>query len=302
MEIRQLRCFMSVAEHLNFTKAASRVFITQSAISYQIAELERQLDVKLFVRDKHSVRLTPSGEVFYQDVQRIMAELDKAVDKVRMTKSGSLGKLSIGVLASEKYLPEAINKFNIAHPNIEVTLNRFPIDTLNTAMERGEVDIGITISVALGSMPDYNVHVLEADVLSLVMRADHPLAQRERVGLSDLKDLPIILVSREASSVMSKWFEGVCAKHAFTPNVVRRTSDFESILFQIESGLGLSFLSRARVGLYPQFHLHCVDFDDPEMAINSVVVWRKNSDNPAVQLFLTEMGLLGVPQGAPNLL
>ncbi|WP_005037290.1 LysR family transcriptional regulator [Holophaga foetida] len=292
MEIRQLRCFMSVAEHLNFTKAASRVFITQSAISYQIAELEKQLDVKLFIRDKHSVRLTPAGEVFYQDVQRILAELDEAVDKVRMTKSGSLGKLSIGVLASEPFLPETINRFNIAHPNIAVTLNRFPIDALNTAMERGEVDIGITISVGLAEMPNYRVHVLAADVLSVVMRNDHPLAQRERLTVTDLKDQPMILINREASSVMSKWFEGFCAKRGFIPNVVRRTSDLETILFQIESGLGISCLSRARVALYPRFNLRCVDFEEPEMAINSVVVWRDNCDNPAVGLFLREMGIV----------
>jgi len=291
MEIRQLRCFMSVAEHLNFTKAASRVFITQSAISYQIAELEKQLDVKLFIRDKHSVRLTPEGEVFYQDVQRIMLDLDEAVDKVRRTKSGSLGKLSIGVLASEKFLPEAINRFNLAHPDIAVTLNRFPIDALQLAMERGEVDIGITISVGLGEMPNYRVHVLEADRLSLVMRPDHPLAQRERLVLADLKGLPLILASRETSSVMSKWFEGLCARRGFSPNVVRRTSDLESILFQIESGIGISCLSRARVGLYPQFDLRCIDFEEPEMAINSVVVWREHSDNPAVGLFLKEMGI-----------
>ncbi|MBP1627646.1 MAG: LysR family transcriptional regulator [Holophagaceae bacterium] len=291
MEIRQLRCFMSVAEHLNFTKAASRVFITQSAISYQIAELEKQLDVKLFVRDKHSVRLTPAGEVFYQDVQRIMAELDEAVEKVRMTKSGSLGKLSIGVLAAESFLPETINQFSAAHPNIAVTLNRFPIDALNTAMERGEVDIGITMSVGLADMPNYRVHVLAADVLSAVMRPDNPLAQRERLSLTDLKDQPLILINREASSVMSKWFEGLCTKRGFIPNVVRRTSDLETILFQIESGLGISCLSKARVGLYPRFNLRCVDFEESEMSINSVVVWRDNSDNPAVGLFLQAMGI-----------
>nr|WP_320130932.1 LysR family transcriptional regulator [uncultured Holophaga sp.] len=286
MEIRQLRCFMAVAEHLNFTKAASKVFITQSAISYQIAELERQLDVKLFIRDKHSVRLTPAGELFCRDVQRILAELDEAVDRVHKAKSGVLGRLSLGILASEKFLPEVLKRFSSAHPDITVNLTRYSLDDLHAALQNREVDIGLTLSVGLPDMPHCGIKVLSADVLSVAMRRDHPLAGRERLWLTDLKEVPMILPARESTSVMSRWFEGACERRGFSPKVVRRTSDVETILLQVESGLGVSCLARTRAELYAQFDLKCVDLADPEMAIDSLVVWRNDTDNPAIPLFL----------------
>lgn len=72
MDIRQLRYFITVAEHLNFTKAANQLYVAQSAISHQIADLEDQVGVKLFIRNKRSVQLTPAGAVFLKEVMEIV--------------------------------------------------------------------------------------------------------------------------------------------------------------------------------------------------------------------------------------
>ncbi|MEH7414931.1 LysR family transcriptional regulator [Neobacillus drentensis] len=83
MEIRQLRYFISVAEHLNFTEAAKQLFVAQPAVSQQIASLEKAIGLKLFLRDKHSVQLTPAGRVFLNDAIEMLNKSEEAVIKAK---------------------------------------------------------------------------------------------------------------------------------------------------------------------------------------------------------------------------
>lgn len=99
MDIRQLRYFITVAEHLNFTKAANQLYVAQSAISQQIADLEDQVGVKLFIRNKRSVKLTPAGSVFLKEAIEIVEKTSGAIEKAKQTDEGIIGSLSIGFLA-----------------------------------------------------------------------------------------------------------------------------------------------------------------------------------------------------------
>ena len=80
MDIRPLRYFIAVAEHLNFTVASKELFVAQPAVSQQIALLEKKLGVKLFLRDKHSVQLTNAGAVFLKDAKEIIKKLEESIE------------------------------------------------------------------------------------------------------------------------------------------------------------------------------------------------------------------------------
>ena len=113
MEIRQLRYFISVAEHLNFTEAAKQLFVAQPAVSQQIKSLEKEIGIKLFVRDKHSVQLTPAGKVFLNDAIEMLNRFEDVIKKARKAEIGEVGELSIGFLNApvKNFLPGLVKDF-----------------------------------------------------------------------------------------------------------------------------------------------------------------------------------------------
>ena len=127
MEIRQLRYFISVAEQLNFTEAAKRLFVAQPSVSQQIASLERSMDVKLFIRDKHSVKLTPAGKVFLNDAIEIVNKSEEALKRAKKAAIGEVGQLSIGFLNApvKNFLPDLVKEFRRKYRYIQINLNHY---------------------------------------------------------------------------------------------------------------------------------------------------------------------------------
>src|SRR5690625_1909395 len=98
MELRHLKYFISVAEHLNFSKAAKELYISQSAISQQISKLEKDIGLVLFERDKRNVHLTNAGKTLLKEAHEIILKSEQAIENAKKAEQGILGKLKIGFL------------------------------------------------------------------------------------------------------------------------------------------------------------------------------------------------------------
>ena len=103
MELRSLHYFIAVAETLNFSRAAERLYMAQPPLSQQIQRLEKEMGVQLFVRTKRSVRLTAAGEVFLQEAYRTLAQVEQAVHSAQQADRGEIGRLAIGFVGSSAY-------------------------------------------------------------------------------------------------------------------------------------------------------------------------------------------------------
>ncbi|WP_459693744.1 LysR family transcriptional regulator, partial [Achromobacter xylosoxidans] len=125
MEIRQLRYFAVLAEELNFTRAAARLHISQPPLSLQIAQLERELEVKLFDRTNRRVALTEAGAAFLNDVRATLAGLKDATVRVRAVDQGRAGRVEIGLSGSHFMgpVPALIARQAASHPQVSVLLN-----------------------------------------------------------------------------------------------------------------------------------------------------------------------------------
>ena len=190
MDIRQLRCFLAAAEHLNFTKAASALFMTQSGISYQIASLEEALGVQLFHRSPRAMKLTEAGNYYHQAIRQLVESYGEIVLKTRLLGSEVSGKLSIGVVGGYeiKLLPTWLDAFSHQYPKVEVTISHYWMDSIPEAIERGEVDLGFTMLFE-GERPLHmHCHPLFSDCTVVAMHAGHALANRTSLRLADLKD------------------------------------------------------------------------------------------------------------------
>ena len=150
MEFQQLVYFISSAEHRSFTKAAEKLFISQTAISQQILALERNLKVKLFHRTKRGVELTSAGKILYQEAKKIVELNYKAEEKMKQVALGYQGIIGIGISFYDvPFLPELLRTFKKKYPRIHINLNRDNLHKLNQDLENGKIDVAFTSLVGL---------------------------------------------------------------------------------------------------------------------------------------------------------
>jgi DNA-binding transcriptional LysR family regulator len=145
VELRHLRYFVAVAEALSFRKAATRLSISEPAVSQQVADLENDLGQKLFNRDSRQVELTEVGRVFLRGARRTLASAKEAVAQAQEAAAGERGSLSIGTIGQIMYafLPDALARFRGRFPLVEVTVLDMDNQTRLEALENGKIMLGI---------------------------------------------------------------------------------------------------------------------------------------------------------------
>ncbi|EGO62992.1 LysR family transcriptional regulator [Acetonema longum] len=290
MDLRQLEIFVCVAERLNFTESAKYLYLTQSAVSLQIADLEKQLGVKLFARNTHSVQLTAAGRVFLQEAKFIIAAMEEALMKTRHTASGFEGTLKVGFLEShtKHFLPKLVKDFRHSYPRIKILLAQLNWGDLNMALEHGDVDIGLTMSVSLQNTPRVVWQPLYQDVECFVMSDDHPLANQSHLDFADLTREPFIVLNRQVAPCPYDFTFQLCANRGFTPKVVERPYLTEILLTLVECGEGIAILPYFTTKPYASPSLRFFKLEGEDACVEMVASWKRTNRNRSIPLFLNK--------------
>ncbi len=290
MDIRQLQCFTCVAERLSFTEAAKHLYLTQSTVSQQIADLEKQLKVKLFTRNTHSVQLTTAGLVFLEEAHILIAKSDEAIRRTRQTASGLAGSLKIAYLESttQNFLPAVINRFRKKYPNVNLQLDILQWEELNKAITHGDIDLGFTVSFALQNWTGIITKTIYTDTLCAVLPADHPLANETTIDLCSVANESFITLSPQAAPMAVYRTAEICANRGFMPNIISQPRLHEGILLMIETGMGIAILPH-HLEFYTNSSLRFVDFEGDDHSLNIVAAWKKSNTNPSLPLILDEL-------------
>ena len=288
MDIRQLRYFISVAENLNFTEAARAQYVAQSAVSRQIADLEKRLGVELFERDKHSVSLTAAGRLLLQEAYAIVSRSDEAIEIVKQAAAGTAGILKIGYLGVPLMLPwaEQLRKFHMTHPKVQLHFNEFDAGSLTNELENRKIDIGFTRSISVQNNPSINWEKIDIDSVCAVMRPDHPLADKTKIDFSSLENESLITINRLSSPGLYDHMLGLCLKNNFSPKIIYQPNNVQSVLFSVFIGMGIAILPRCFENCLPTLQLKFVDIEGEEINSDLVFAWNRMSNNPAVKLLL----------------
>lgn len=289
MDIRQLRYFITVAEHLNFTKAANQLYVAQSAISHQIADLEEQIGVKLFIRNKRSVQLTPAGAVFLKEAMEIVEKTSGAIEKAKQTDAGVIGSLSVGFLSVHvrSFLPEVIRRFRELYPKVDPHLNHYPSKMLKEALEEGEIDIALTQPTGLHRIEEIEIQTVAKERYCIVMHENHPLASRDTIKLVDLATEPFIIHNRHDSPIGSYDFiVHLCEQNGLTPRIVSQPRFVDTVPILVESEMGISILPKSFEAVSSP-SLRFIEIDGLEgHDFELVMAWKKNNLNPSISMFL----------------
>ncbi len=197
MELRQLKYFLATAEMLSFSKAAERLFITQSTLSQQIRTLEDELGAPLFRRTSHSVQLTEAGEILRPIAEITCRDAESCKTQIHDLKTGLSGKLSIGVTHTcSGILTKPLREFIRLYPKVEIELHYTNSQTIRDLLHQRQVDFALAIRPDV--LPDtVQCEDLFTDHLCAICSHTHALANCKSVTLSQLRSSSLALPSKD---------------------------------------------------------------------------------------------------------
>ena len=200
MELRHLRYFAALAEHLSFTVAAQKVHVTQSTLSHQIRQLEDELGCLLFEREGRRVSMTEAGELFLERVRNALREVDEGVSSVRFAAEEMSGVVRIGATHTFNLhiIPRCVSLFLARHPSVRVDVLEMTGDGIAQALLRGDLDIGVTYKPN-DALP-LRFEPLYTEEMMLAVGLRHPFAKRRFVRVSELHLQRMVLLPRSFST------------------------------------------------------------------------------------------------------
>ena len=201
MTIIQLRCFVEVAQELNYAKAASNLFISQPAVSRHIISLENDLGVQLFVRSRHHVALTSAGNLFYSEAKDILERID--LSKHSILNNPGEETLNVGCVSSIRIdgLSKIYSKYHAKMPHVCINNTETTASDYRRVSSGDHLDVAFVPSSLKGHLSykeaSLNYYTLYSGTLCCVMRADHRLVSKERITFHDLQGETLILLDHE---------------------------------------------------------------------------------------------------------
>ena len=241
MDLRQLLYFTTLAETLNFHRAAERLNTSQPPLTVAIRKLEEELGAALFIRSSRGVTLTSAGEAALEAARAALAQAGRVRRAVQEGSDGKRGRLHIGFVSSAIYglLPTIIPAFRRRYPNVDLVLDEASSADIAPRIRAGTLDIGL-VRLPLLDQGQLEITVVEADELVAAVPPSHPMARRDRLPLSALASDPFILFPR--FSVLQAAILTACRDAGFVPHVTQEASQVHTILSLVQSGLGVALV------------------------------------------------------------
>ncbi|PKK11782.1 LysR family transcriptional regulator [Thermomonospora sp. CIF 1] len=282
MELRQLEYFVAVAEERNFTRAAERMHISQSGISAQIRQLERELGAELFDRSARTITLTVAGKAALEHARAALAAARAVGRAVEETAGLIRGRLAVGMVVGCTITPlfEALAGFHRAHPGVELSLREDDSDQLIESVRSGALDLAL---VGTAAPPDgLETLTVISERLVAAVPAEHPLAGRGRITLRDLADHP--LVCMPPGTGLRTVLDRACAARGLGLKTALEAGAADAIADLTARGLGVAVLSESMARHYRD-RLTALPIEDATDPALLALVW-KPTPNPAARELL----------------
>ncbi len=245
-ELRHIRAFLKIAETRNFTRAASDLHVSQSALTVQVQQLEESLGVRLFDRNKRGVTLTAAGKDVFGPLQRLFNDAQTIVEHARDLSSASTGFVSIAALPTvcAGPLPELVRSFLESHPGIRVQISDVIAERVREAVLKREVDFGI--GALHGRDAELRVTPLFQDRLVVFTPPGHPLAEKHTVTLREASAHGLILPGRESS--VREAIEALAHRERLLLDIRYETNFMPTALAFVRANLGIAILPESAAG------------------------------------------------------
>lgn len=284
MNIKQLECFIEITKTLNFNRAAQNLYITQPAVTHQIKTLEDELGLKLFIRSKHNVELTPAGQSFCNDVQDILTRLNIAVAKAKNYSKEFEASLSIGYEGNVevKHLSSILRNYKERMPHVHLYIKMADAVEKSNLFARDKLDIIFTVKESVENMKDTSYIELYKAKFVCVVSKNHTLSCVNMLSISDLKGQSLILLDPIKCP----------AEMARVQRYIQNTCP-ESVVYYSDSALNSYTMIKGRLGIAVMPNFVCPEDSDlvfipieTKEIISYGIAWHNDSKIKEIKEFV----------------
>lgn len=273
MEIRQLRYLVAIADEGQFTKAAAREHVAQPALSQQIRRLEDEVGSPLLVRAPRHSTLTPAGEILVERSRRILAELDAAQADLADLAGLRGGSVSIGAMRTlgPFDLTALLIDFHNRHPEVDLIVREEVSTRLAELLQNDQLDLvllSLTNRVGTDGLEQLRVGT---ERLAAALPPDHPLLERERISMADLRDEPFISFS-EGATLREILFDA-SIDAGFRPSISVESNEVPRIRAMVSRGMGVALLPLTDLER-PGPPVEIRSLGDPPIERDVTLAWR----------------------------
>ena len=291
MELRHVRYFLAVAEHLNFSKAAAQLHIAQPPLSRQIKQLEEDLGVSLFVRNKRRVALTKAGNVFLDEARKLVVQAGHATEAARHAQKGEAGLVRIGIASGlGGFVARAVAEHCRRFPTTNIECKDIFSSVQNESLHKAEIDVGFLRPPV--DHVNLDCELLFEEEFVVILPRTHRLAKRKFLRLKDVSDEPLIVFDRNFSCGLYDKILGLYSRQGLTPHfaVTHVEAHEEAGAIMVASGKAIfigagAIVTRSVDGI----ELASVPLKESEAKIEVYMAWRKHDDSDAVHAFLNSV-------------
>jgi DNA-binding transcriptional LysR family regulator len=283
MNIKSLNYFIEVAKEKSFTNASKNLFVCQSALSKAIKTFENELDITLIDRTSKHFKLTPEGQLLYENgviaLKVINEQLEMLLDSVSIEK----GKIKVGVppVISTIYFTSIIKSFKDNFHSINLQIIEAGANTVKDKVHNGEIDIGVVILPF--SSDEFNITPIFSDVV-VVANKSHPFASREEVSLLEIKDEP--LISLNETYMLYDRIKIRCNEAGFEPNIICTSSQWDFIAEMVALNQGISILPKPILSKFHSKNIKAIHIKEGFPWNIAFIVRKDKYVSKAIKLFI----------------
>ncbi|GAC1565913.1 MAG: LysR substrate-binding domain-containing protein [Ktedonobacteraceae bacterium] len=292
MEIRHLRYFAVVAQERSFRRAAERLAMAQPPLSLQVHDLEEELGVQLFDRTHRQIQLTVAGEVFLEDVLRLLAQLETAKERAKRASKGELGQLTIGY-TSFVHCPlfrEILQRYTTLYPHVDIVLHDLVTIDQMKQLDNKMLDLSFATHASLAFSSSEESHLKQECILRepvvAVLPKNHPLAERSPLPFAALASEPWIWFGRQFDPTTYDYMLQLFEHVGFRPKVTQHVHQLQIVISLVAAGLGVGLVTASTERGADQDVVYR-ELVDPTPWAEFNIVWRKDDTSPLLHAFLS---------------
>lgn len=231
INLQQIQSFLAVAEHMNMTKAAEAIHVSQPLLSQKISSLEYDTGIRLFIRSNRSLKITPAGQYLYDHWNNIIKGIEDAVEAAQMIQKQDERGINISFCfgVSSQLAIKIMKRLRSEFPDLQFSFQMSEIFKLRNELLDHKTDVAIAPNYDLGSLIGNIQHVTIAERnIRVVVALSHPLAKKDHLEWEDLRDYKILCQPASQTGGYEKYISSLCQAHGFSPSFVQCNNFFSS--------------------------------------------------------------------------
>ncbi len=286
MNLSRIHEFLVLAKHLNYSKAANSLYLTQPVLSRHIHALEEELNAQLFVRDTHKVELTAMGKLCEAEFTKLMNCYNEVMENIIESTDTKNSTLSVGILgrAAKPFIVQFSNHFKLNYPNIHIDYTSTDLAPLISGVENDTYDVAFVSHIDTSKFTNFEVKHISYDSLCAIVPRNSKFVDRESISISELDKVDMIYFQKNDNPNVAHFHDTLFEKFNVKPNIVQYVSNVDSGLFYSDLGLGIFIIPKHLT--FMATNQPIVDISDTEAKISLSLIWKKNNTKGSLKTFV----------------